>query len=587
MKDKSKRIQLIRGNSLRIERLEESDSATYTCRICNSNQVDLTQQATTTTSYNNTRLDISNTERDECDERSGVLRVLVSPRFLKRPVSVNATLKSDVEFECSVYGVPKPMVQWFKNGEPIYPSEYFQFNSNQGSLKILGIIAQDEGYYQCLASNELNTIQSVAQLSVAADEYSINENDEYDLDYTVNKNEKIPSSNHHQKQTQPFIQLSAPANLTLLNKKARSFQIEWKPPVLAATSSLSNLTYEINWKAQTTDRQRELNTSSTSILIDELTADTVYLIQVCAVLDSIKGPCGTLEAKTDTELAVPGSPVDFKAEFIDLNTDTQSLTPTLKFKWKKPNVNADNVVKYRLYYQHLHYGPASLDKKLDEEIFNSEQTDLIDDLSDYTTGGSSEKSATSLTSEKYLDIDIPPIESPDQYYEFLLEDLLKYSTYKFSLVALNKHMLNELENSTSSSKPTTDAANDYSAEGATRLSLKLNCADLIIETQSDVPDGPPENLQIETINTTSVLFQWDMPAVEKRNGIIVGYKISIKENDKQIWHSNEDSEPRKKIINGLLPFHKYSVRVTARTQNGSGPASEWIIAETFTHEMDG
>ena len=125
-------MQLIRGNSLRIDKLEETDSATYTCRICNSNQ----ENSNSVT--NNTRLDISNSDRDECDERSGVLKVLVAPRFLKRPLSINATLKSDVEFECNVYGVPKPAIQWFKNGEPIYPSEYFQFNSNQGSLKILG-----------------------------------------------------------------------------------------------------------------------------------------------------------------------------------------------------------------------------------------------------------------------------------------------------------------------------------------------------------------------------------------------------------------------------------------------------------------
>ena len=67
------------------------------------------------------------------------------------------------------------VIQWFKNGEPIYPSDYFQFNSNEGNLKILGIISQDEGYYQCLASNELNTIQSVAQLVVQSDDYQSNE----------------------------------------------------------------------------------------------------------------------------------------------------------------------------------------------------------------------------------------------------------------------------------------------------------------------------------------------------------------------------------------------------------------------------
>lgn len=81
---------------------------------------------------------------------------------------MNATQSSDIEFECSAAGIPYPTIQWFKNGEPIYPSEYFQFDAKQGNLKIRGIISQDEGYYQCLATNDLGTVQSIARLSVDA-----------------------------------------------------------------------------------------------------------------------------------------------------------------------------------------------------------------------------------------------------------------------------------------------------------------------------------------------------------------------------------------------------------------------------------
>ena len=122
--------------------------------------------------------------------------------------------------------------------------------------------------------------------------------------------------------------------------------------------------------------------------------------------------------------------------------------------------------------------------------------------------------------------------------------------------------------------------------GETDIYANYNSAEVVVETPSDVPDGPPENLQVETLNTTSILVQWGLPLVDKRNGLIVGYKIAVKENDKQVWNSNVDSEPRRKVIAGLLPGHKYSVRITARTVNGSGPASDWFIAETFVHEMD-
>lgn len=48
------------------------------------------------------------------------------PRFLKRPQDKIETEKRDIELECEVYGVPEPIVQWYKNGEIITKSEYYR-----------------------------------------------------------------------------------------------------------------------------------------------------------------------------------------------------------------------------------------------------------------------------------------------------------------------------------------------------------------------------------------------------------------------------------------------------------------------------
>ena len=567
------------------------------------------------------------------------------PRFIKRPANLNVTLKSDAELECSAYGVPTPTIQWFKNGEPIYPSDYFQFNSNQGNLKILGIISQDEGYYQCLASNELNTIQSVAQLTVQSEDYSADaqNQDYYDTDLafpSYNKQASSGKSNKSKKTTSKqsgvqnkqnlvtttsstsVVHLSAPIGLHVVKFKSRSLQIEWQQPSIVRSMQLSTksgpagtendsdrlnantLYYAVNWKAKNMDRQREMNTTRNSIIIDELTPDTVYMIQICAMIASKKGPYSFLEAKTELEASLPGAPVDFKAELVDANASPQATSsPTLKFKWKKPLANANNILKYRLYYQHLHYGPvnnpASSDEHSEEKPaasggFGSQFYPTSKD-EDYASGDEAifdedgeRVTKKSKTQEKYLDIEIPSeLESApsDYYYEFLLEDLLKYSTYKFRLIAVDK----ESERKAAKEKATSEEENDSQEASSEddKLYSGYNSADIVIETSSDVPDGAPESIQIETLNTSSILVQWNLPSVEKRNGIIVGYKIAVKENDKQVWNSNVDSEPRRKIISGLLPGHKYSVRITAKTVNGSGPASEWFIAETFAHEMDG
>jgi hypothetical protein len=237
----------------------------------------------------------------------------------------------------------------------------------------------------------------------------------------------------------------------------------------------------------------------------------------------------------------------------------------------------------------LYYGPANSNSN--ETLFGEFQTSLrehvtydeaevssMEDLGLTDYSDMDDKLLTKKRNEKFIDIDLATEDgsSSDHSYDFLLEDLLKYSTYRFRLLAIDSILAKNLNLSSQEF----EESEDY-------FDLQNAAAELIIETPSDVPDAAPENVQAETLNTSSISLVWNLPPIEKRNGMIIGYKIAIKENDKQVWNSNVDSEPRKKIISGLLPGHKYSFRITARTINGSGPASDWFIAETFTHEMDG
>ena len=274
-----------------------------------------------------------------------------------------------------------------------------------------------------------------------------------------------------------------------------------------------------------------------------------------------KGPFSFLEAKTDPDMLIPGAPYDFNFEIAETFAD---MSQKLIFKWKKPLINSERVIKYRLFFEHLNYGSKS-QKLVDKpEMGDSYQFfpsfKDVDDYDDYEENFDAQSS--NKLPKKFVDID-----SDKSFYEFSLDDLLKYSTYKFCLVAMDSNL----------------SENEELLENV----INNNSAELFVETPSDVPDGAPENLQVETLNTTSILIQWNMPETEKRNGLIVGYKIAVKEIDREVWDSSVDSEPRRKVIAGLLPGHKYSVRITARTVNGSGPASEWFIAETFLHEMDG
>lgn len=228
--DKQTELQLVQGNNLQIEKTQRNDAGVYTCQICSV---------------------LEETLIKECDIRNATLQVLVYPYFLKRPLNLNTTVKSSVEFECSAFGIPPPTIQWFKNGEPIYPSDYFHFDSNRGNLKILGIISQDEGYYQCLANNQLGTIQSVASLTVHSDHTLINEK--------VKKSTLIHKPSTLAATTpvpmpKSVVHLSAPISLELVQATASSLEINWKQPSIIKEitgvdghETNKQITYMVKW----------------------------------------------------------------------------------------------------------------------------------------------------------------------------------------------------------------------------------------------------------------------------------------------------------------------------------------------------
>ena len=90
----------------------------------------------------------------------------VAPRFQRRPTSIAADVRSDVEFACDVYGNPPPAIEWLKNGEVIISSNYFQVSDGGRRLNILGLVPSDQGMYQCLAENDVGSIQASARLSI-------------------------------------------------------------------------------------------------------------------------------------------------------------------------------------------------------------------------------------------------------------------------------------------------------------------------------------------------------------------------------------------------------------------------------------
>lgn len=74
------------------------------------------------------------------------------------------SLGATVQFTCEVHGNPAPNCTWFHNAQPIHPSPR-HLNGGNG-LKIIGVILEDSGLYQCVADNGIGFMQSTGRLEI-------------------------------------------------------------------------------------------------------------------------------------------------------------------------------------------------------------------------------------------------------------------------------------------------------------------------------------------------------------------------------------------------------------------------------------
>ncbi|TRY86402.1 hypothetical protein DNTS_025358, partial [Danionella cerebrum] len=118
--------------------------------------------------------------------------------------------------------------------------------------------------------------------------------------------------------------------------------------------------------------------------------------------------------------------------------------------------------------------------------------------------------------------------------------LRKFMEYSFRVVAFNKH------------------------------GPGVSTEDVSVRTYSDVPSAPPQNVTVDVLNSKSLIVRWQPPSADAQNGEIMGYKIRYRKGS------------RKRLQRGT----EYMLRVSAFTVNGTGPASEWISAETFESDLD-
>uniref|UniRef100_A0A452S4G3 Neogenin 1 n=1 Tax=Ursus americanus TaxID=9643 RepID=A0A452S4G3_URSAM len=136
--------------------------------------------------------------------------------------------------------------------------------------------------------------------------------------------------------------------------------------------------------------------------------------------------------------------------------------------------------------------------------------------------------------------------------------LKKYTEYSFRVVAYNKH------------------------------GPGVSTQDVAVRTLSDVPSAAPQNLSLEVRNSKSIVIHWQPPPLATQNGQIIGYKIRYRKASRKsdVTETLVTGTQLSQLIEGLDRGTEYNFRVAALTVNGTGPATDWLSAETFESDLD-
>ena len=99
-----------------------------------------------------------------------------------------------------------------------------------------------------------------------------------------------------------------------------------------------------------------------------------------------------------------------------------------------------------------------------------------------------------------------------------------------------------------------------------------------VSTNSIVPTGPPLNISVIPLNSTSLYVTWKPPQGELQNGIITSYSVQLFEVETSTTQIINYVTGLSVVVNNLRSNYMYQVQVAAVT-TGLGPYSVTVKSQ--------
>ncbi|VVC24817.1 Hypothetical protein CINCED_3A017850 [Cinara cedri] len=391
---------------------------------------------------------------------------------------------------------------------------------------------------------------------------------------------------------------SAPRNIQVRLLSSSTMVIQWEEP---ETPNGQVIRYKVYYTTTPDQQYSSWNTmvvdNNQLTTINELTPMSVYTIRVQAFTSVGPGPMSS-PVQVKMQQGVPSQPRDLRV--------TEIGETTIAFQWAKPNQVGEQILSYE-----IHWNDTYAKEKHSRRIQVAESFTL-DGLYPNTLyyvwlaarsqrGEGAPTPPIQVRTKQYVP-EAPPQNvtaeavSPTSIlvqWQPPQSDRSSGQIVYYKVMAAESGMsdsealTHSVENVTTYTLDNLKRWTEYKiwVLAGTSVGDGPSSYPITVRTREDVP-GPPTDVKVQTVNSTTIHVQWRPPTEEDRHGIIRGYHIHVQEakaennallNEPLRFDVTDALESN---VTGLQPDTLYAVQVAAITRKGDGDRSQPVKIKT-------